>query len=174
MEEEKVILVNEKNEQIGLMPKMEAHEKALLHRAFSVFIFNNKNELMLQQRALNKYHSPGLWTNTCCSHQRDGETNIKAGKRRLKEEMGFVVDLQESISFIYKAPFDNGLTEHEYDHVLLGTYNDEPTINTDEVASWKWMPLEEIKVDISLQPEVYTAWFKVIFDKFYEHINISK
>ncbi|GAA3626608.1 isopentenyl-diphosphate Delta-isomerase [Flavivirga jejuensis] len=174
MEEEKVILVNERDEQIGLMPKMEAHEKALLHRAFSVFIFNDKNELMLQQRALNKYHSPGLWTNTCCSHQRDGETNIKAGQRRLQEEMGFAVDLEESISFIYKAPFDNGLTEYEYDHVLLGKYNDEPTINTDEVASWKWMPIEDVKTDISVQPELYTEWFKVIFDKFYEHINISK
>ncbi|GAA3598045.1 isopentenyl-diphosphate Delta-isomerase [Flavivirga amylovorans] len=174
MEEEKVILVNEKDEQIGLMPKMEAHEKALLHRAFSVFIFNNKNELMLQQRAFGKYHSPGLWTNTCCSHQRDGETNIEAGKRRLQEEMGFVVALKESISFIYKAPFDNGLTEHEYDHVLLGNYEEEPTINPEEVASWKWMPLEEVKADILLRPELYTEWFKVIFDKFYEHINISK
>ncbi|NMH86420.1 isopentenyl-diphosphate Delta-isomerase [Flavivirga algicola] len=174
MEEEKVILVNENDEQIGLMPKMEAHQKALLHRAFSVFIFNDKNELMLQQRALNKYHSPGLWTNTCCSHQRDGETNIEAGKRRLEEEMGFVVDLQESISFIYKAPFDNGLTEHEYDHVLLGKYNDAPTINPDEVVNWKWMPLEEVKADILSQPELYTEWFKVIFDRFYGYINISK
>ncbi|GGD02190.1 isopentenyl-diphosphate Delta-isomerase [Hyunsoonleella pacifica] len=173
MKEEKVILVNEQDEQIGLMPKMEAHEKALLHRAFSVFIFNDSNQLMLQQRALDKYHSPGLWTNTCCSHQRDGETNIEAGKRRLQEEMGFVVDLKESISFIYKAPFDNGLTEHEYDHVLLGKYSGVPKINPEEVASWKWMPLEEIKSDISLHPELYTAWFKVIFDKFYQHININ-
>jgi isopentenyl-diphosphate delta-isomerase len=172
MKEEKVILVNEKDEQIGLMAKLEAHEKALLHRAFSVFIFNDKNELMLQQRAFNKYHSPGLWTNTCCSHQRDGESNIEAGKRRLIEEMGFVVDLKESISFIYKAPFDNGLTEHEFDHVLLGKYNNEPLINRSEVESWKWMPIEEVKVDIELHPENYTAWFKVIFDKFYEHINI--
>ena len=100
MIEEKVILVNENDEQIGLMPKLEAHEKAILHRAFSVFIFNDKNELLLQQRALSKYHSPLLWTNTCCSHQRDGEPNIEAGKRRLKEEMGFVTDLKESISFI--------------------------------------------------------------------------
>lgn len=173
MEEEKVILVNEQDEQIGLMPKMEAHEKALLHRAFSVFIFNKDNKLMLQQRALTKYHSPGLWTNTCCSHQRDGETNIEAGKRRLQEEMGFVVDLKETIAFIYKAPFDNGLTEYEYDHVLLGTYNGKPNINTEEVADWKWMPLEDVKVDISLHPEHYTAWFKVIFEKFYEHININ-
>ena len=173
MEEEKVILVNEQDEQIGLMPKMEAHEKALLHRAFSVFIFNKDNKLMLQQRALTKYHSPGLWTNTCCSHQREGETNIEAGKRRLQEEMGFVVDLKETIAFIYKAPFDNGLTEYEYDHVLLGTYNGKPNINTEEVADWKWMPLEDVKVDISLHPEHYTAWFKVIFEKFYEHININ-
>lgn len=174
MKEEQVILVNKNDEQIGLMPKMEAHEKALLHRAFSVFIFNDKNELMLQQRALSKYHSPGLWTNTCCSHQRDGETNIQAGKRRLKEEMGFVVDLKESISFIYKAPFDNGLTEHEYDHVMLGKYNDLPNINKEEVADWKWMPIEDVKVDMELHPEVYTEWFKIIFSKFYEHINLQK
>ncbi|MEC3907286.1 isopentenyl-diphosphate Delta-isomerase [Tamlana sp. 2201CG12-4] len=173
MEEEKVILVNEKDEQIGLMPKLEAHEKAILHRAFSVFIFNDKNELMLQQRALDKYHSPGLWTNTCCSHQRDGETNIEAGKRRLQEEMGFVVDLIESISFIYKAPFDNGLTEHELDYILLGKYNGAPEINPEEVASWKWMSLEDVKADMSQNPDVYTAWFKVIFDKFYKHLNIE-
>jgi isopentenyl-diphosphate delta-isomerase len=172
MREEHVILVNEKDEQIGLMPKMEAHEKAVLHRAFSVFIFNNKNELMLQQRALSKYHSPGLWTNTCCSHQRDGESNIQAGKRRLMEEMGFVVDLQESISFIYKAPFDNGLTEHEYDHVLIGRYNENPHINREEVADWKWMPLEAVKRDMEVHSELYTEWFKIIFEKFYEHINI--
>jgi isopentenyl-diphosphate Delta-isomerase len=173
MNEEKVILVNEKDEQIGLMPKMEAHEKAILHRAFSVFIFNDKNELMLQQRALSKYHSPGLWTNTCCSHQRDGESNIEAGKRRLQEEMGFVADLKETTSFIYKAPFDNGLTEHEFDHILVGYYNEEPYMNSEEVASWKWKNLEDVKVDISLHPEVYTAWFKIIFDKFYKHINLD-
>lgn len=172
MTEENVILVNEKDEQIGLMPKMEAHEKAVLHRAFSVFIFNNNNELMLQQRALDKYHSPGLWTNTCCSHQRDGETNIQAGTRRLQEEMGFVVDLQESISFIYKAPFENGLTEHEYDHILIGKYNDSPHINLEEVANWKWMPLEAVRKDMNLHPQLYTEWFKIIFEKFYQHINI--
>ncbi len=174
MEEERVILVNENDEQIGTMPKMEAHEKALLHRAFSVFIFNKENELMLQQRAAHKYHSPLLWTNTCCSHQRVGESNIEAGKRRLMEEMGFVVDLEESISFIYKAPFDNGLTEHEFDHVLIGHYDDVPNINLDEVASWKWMPIEKVKADIKQQPELYTEWFKIIFDKLYEHINNFK
>ena len=118
MEEENVILVNESDVQIGLMPKMEAHEKALLHRAFSVFIMNDKGETMIQQRAGHKYHSPLLWTNTCCSHQREGESNIQAGKRRLKEEMGFETELKELFSFIYKAPFDNGLTEHEFDHVM--------------------------------------------------------
>lgn len=173
MTEEKVILVNEKDEQIGLMPKMEAHEKAILHRAFSVFVFNSNNELMLQQRALSKYHSPGLWTNTCCSHQRDGESNIQAGTRRLQEEMGFVTDLEEKTSFIYKAPFDNGLTEHELDHIMVGYYNDDPVINTEEVEAWKWMALEDVKNDILKAPEHYTAWFKIIFEKFYEYININ-
>ena len=130
---------------IGLMPKLEAHQKRFLHRAFSVFILNTKGELMLQQRAKHKYHSPGLWTNTCCSHQRDGETNIQAGKRRLQEEMGFSTELKEVTSFIYKAPFDNGLTEHEFDHVLLGHYEDDPVINLDEVSSWKWMSLSKRK-----------------------------
>lgn len=173
MKEEKVILVDENDNQIGLMAKMEAHEKALLHRAFSVFIFNDKNELMLQQRAKHKYHSPGLWTNTCCSHQREGETNIEAGKRRLQEEMGFVTELKETTSFMYKAPFDNGLTEHEYDHVMIGYFNDEPMINEDEVAAWKWMPLEDVKNDIAKSPDNYTAWFKIIFEKFYQYINVN-
>ncbi|AXO81492.1 isopentenyl-diphosphate Delta-isomerase [Olleya aquimaris] len=173
MKEEQVILVNQFDEQIGLMPKMEAHEKALLHRAFSVFVFNDKNELMLQQRALSKYHSPGLWTNTCCSHQREGETNLQAGTRRLQEEMGFTTALVEKTSFIYKAPFDNGLTEHELDHIMVGYYQEEPIINKDEVESWKWMPLEDVRQDIINQPELYTAWFKIIFDKFYQFINIS-
>lgn len=171
MEEEKVILVNEKDEQIGLMPKMEAHEKAVLHRAFSVFIFNKNNQLMLQQRAAHKYHSPLLWANTCCSHQRDGETNIEAGKRRLQEEMGFVTELENKVSFIYKAPFDNGLTEHEFDHVMVGSYDADPIINPEEVADWKWMSLPDIKTDIAKHPEKYTEWFKIIFDKYYEYIN---
>lgn len=173
MVEEQVILVNEYDEQIGLMPKMEAHEKAVLHRAFSVFVFNTKNELMLQQRAAHKYHSPLLWTNTCCSHQRDGESNIEAGTRRLLEEMGFTTDLKETTSFIYKAPFDNGLTEHELDHIMLGYYENEPIINKQEVEDWKWMPLEDVKHDINVHPEQYTAWFKIIFEKFYNYINTN-
>lgn len=172
MEEEKVILVDENDQKIGLMPKQEAHLKGMLHRAFSVFIFNNKNELMLQQRALHKYHTPGLWANTCCSHQRDGESSLDAGKRRLFEEMGFTADLKETTTFIYKAPFDNGLTEHELDHILVGNFEGDPEINPDEVASWKWMDLEEVKKDIKTNPDIYTAWFKIIFDKFYQHLVV--
>lgn len=171
MQEENVILVNDKDEQIGLMPKMEAHQKGVLHRAFSVFIFNKKDELMLQQRAHSKYHSPGLWTNTCCSHQREGESNIQAGKRRLQEEMGFITDLRDTISFIYKAPFDNGLTEYEFDHILVGKYNEDPILNPEEAAAFKWMNLEDVKRDMEVNPQLYTAWFKIIFDKYYQTIR---
>ncbi len=169
--EEQVILVNKKDEQIGLMPKLEAHEKALLHRAFSVFIFNDKGELLLQQRASHKYHSPNQWTNTCCSHQREGETNIEAGKRRLFEEMGFSTNLKEVFHFIYKAPFNNGLTEHELDHVLIGTYNENPNFNKDEVANFCWMNLDDIKLDIEQNPNKYTVWFKIIFEEYLEQLG---
>ncbi|WP_348822849.1 isopentenyl-diphosphate Delta-isomerase [Flavobacterium aestuarii] len=171
MEEEKVILVNELDEQIGLMPKLEAHEKAILHRAFSVFVLNDKSEIMLQQRAHQKYHSPLLWTNTCCSHQREGETNIQAGNRRLYEEMGFNTELKELFHFIYKAPFDNGLTEHELDHVMIGYYNGEPEINKDEVEAWKWMKIDDIQNDMMENPKDYTVWFKIIFDEFYHFLE---
>lgn len=171
MKEELVILVDENDNKIGLMPKMEAHQKALLHRAFSVFVMNGKGQTLLQQRAGHKYHSPLLWTNTCCSHQRDGESNIEAGRRRLQEEMGFDTELVELFSFVYKAPFDNGLTEHELDHVMLGRYDEDPVINPEEVADWKWMFPSEIKEDIALNPESYTAWFKIIFERFYDHLT---
>ncbi|NBL64869.1 isopentenyl-diphosphate Delta-isomerase [Flavobacterium sp. NST-5] len=174
MTEEKVILVNEKDEQIGLMPKLEAHEKAVLHRAFSIFILNENNQVMLQQRAANKYHSPLLWTNTCCSHQREGETNLQAGNRRLQEEMGFSTELKELFHFIYKAPFDNGLTEHELDHVMIGYYNEAPKINKDEAESWKWMDIDGIKIDLKENPENYTAWFKIIFEEFYHFLEKAK
>lgn len=169
--EEQVILVDLDDNPIGLMPKMEAHEKGILHRAFSVFVLNNKDELMLQKRALHKYHSPGLWTNTCCSHQREGETNIAAGKGRLQEEMGFVTELREVTSFVYKAPFDNGLIEHELDHIMVGQFNQVPTINPEEVAEWKWMPIDAVRYDINQNPENYTVWFIIIFEQFYEQIK---
>jgi len=163
--------VDTADRELGTMEKMEAHEKAVLHRAFSVFIFNDRGELMLQQRAAHKYHSPLLWTNTCCSHQRQGESNIEAGKRRLREEMGFEVDLDKKFHFVYKAEFDNGLTEHELDHVMVGYYNGEPTINPEEVASWKWISMEVLQQDMKDHPQDYTAWFKIIFDRFVEFLT---
>ena len=174
MKEEKVILVDSEDKPIGTLPKMEAHEKGVLHRAFSVFILNQKGELMLQQRAHHKYHSPGLWTNTCCSHQREGEQNIEAGMLRLDEEMGFSFTLEEFFSFIYKAPFDNGLNEHELDHVMLGHFEEVPQINTEEVAEWKWMSLIDIEADIAINPDEYTVWFKIIFERFFNHIKAIK
>ena len=174
MKEEEVILVDTNDRPLGTMPKMEAHQKAVLHRAFSVFILNSKGQMLLQQRAWEKYHSPGLWTNTCCSHQRMGESSLEAGHRRLQEEMGMTTELEELFSFIYKAPFDNGLTEHELDHIMVGYYNEDPVINSDEVEDWKWMKIEDVKNDISLNPDLYTAWFKIIFKNFYNHLNNSK
>ena len=170
MKKENVVLVDRNDNPMGLMPKLEAHEKGVLHRAFSVFILNQKSQLMLQRRALDKYHSPGLWTNTCCSHPRESESNIEAGVRRLKEEMGFTTPLKPMFSFIYKSKFDNGLTEHEFDHVLLGYYDKQPFINTIEVSEWKWMSLDKIILEIKNKPEDFTVWFKIIFERFYNHI----
>src|SRR5699024_10054624 len=163
MEKEHVILVDENDRPIGTMKKIEAHRTALLHRAFSVFIVNDDHQIMIQKRAEHKYHSPGLWANTCCSHQRKGENSIEAGKRRLMEEMGFTTELRETATFIYKAPFDNGLTEHEFDHILVGHYNEDPHINPEEVADWKWVDIDALRKDVSENPGKYTAWFKIIF-----------
>ncbi len=171
--EENVILVDKNDTQIGLMSKLDAHKKGILHRAFSVFVLNNNNEIMLQKRAYNKYHSGGLWTNTCCSHQREGENTIEAGKRRLLEEMGFETELKIITSFIYKVEFENGLTEHELDYLLIGKYLKSPVINKQEVADWKWMKVELIADDIKLNPNNYTSWFKIIFDKFQNKIKIK-
>lgn len=171
MKEEKVLLVDTQDRVLGTMPKLEAHQKGVLHRAFSVFILNRQNALMLQQRAWDKYHSPGLWTNTCCSHQREGEDSLAAGKRRLQEEMGLESPLTPLFTFIYKAPFDNGLTEHELDHVLLGYSEQSPNPNPQEVADWQWMPLEEVQQKLTEQPEQFTVWFKIIFERFYAHIK---
>ncbi|MDG2397616.1 MAG: isopentenyl-diphosphate Delta-isomerase [Flavobacteriaceae bacterium] len=168
MIEENVVLVDKNDKFIGLMPKMEAHQKGLLHRAFSVFIFNDKNEIMLQKRALNKYHSPGLWTNTCCSHPRNNESIISAGLRRLNDEMGFQTDLKELFNFIYKKSFENGLVEYEFDYVLIGSYNNSPKLNLIEAEDWKWMSLDEIKKDVEANPNNYTAWLKIIINDFFE------
>ena len=169
-----VILVDENDNPIGTMPKMEAHEKAMLHRAFSVFILNANDEVLLQQRANDKYHSAGLRTNTCCSHPHPGEDTLGAARRRLKEEMGMEADLQFVFKFMYKAPFDNLLTEHEIDHVFIGKTDQLPVINPEEVASYKYMKPEEIKLDMEQNPQSYTVWFRIIFNEFYKEIFTHK
>ncbi|HML69825.1 MAG TPA: isopentenyl-diphosphate Delta-isomerase [Macellibacteroides fermentans] len=169
-----VILVDENDNPVGTMPKMEAHEKAMLHRAFSVFILNANDEVLLQQRANDKYHSAGLWTNTCCSHPHPGEDTLGAARRRLKEEMGMEADLQFVFKFMYKAPFDNLLTEHEIDHVFIGKTDQLPIINPEEVASYKYMKPEEIKLDMEQNPQSYTVWFRIIFNEFYKEIFTHK
>ena len=171
---EYVILVDENDQPIGQMEKQAAHVTPHLHRAFSVFVFNSKGELLLQQRAFSKYHSPGLWTNTCCSHPRAGETTLEAASRRLMEEMGMVCDLREVYTFIYKAPVGQGLTEHEFDHVLIGRSDAIPNLNAEEVASWKYMSLDDLKEDLLLHPEHYTEWFKITFDEMTHHANVLK
>jgi len=162
---EHVVLVDENDLPIGQMEKMEAHEKGELHRAFSIFIFNSNNELLLQQRALHKYHSGGLWTNTCCSHQRVGERNIDAANRRLLEEMGMRCPLEYGFNFIYKAQFESGLMEHEFDHVFFGLSDDLPVINKDEVESYRYLDLASLKSDIDAHPESYTPWLKICLDR---------
>lgn len=169
---EQVILVDENDRQVGLMEKQAAHVNPHLHRAFSIFIFNSKGELLMQQRALSKYHSPGLWTNTCCSHPRDGETLTEATSRRLMEEMGMTCEMHEVYTFIYKAPVGQGLTEHEFDHVWIGRSDDTPQINREEVESWKYMSLDDLKVDIQLHPELYTEWFKITFEEMSHHAEL--
>ncbi|MDG2372522.1 MAG: isopentenyl-diphosphate Delta-isomerase [Flavobacteriaceae bacterium] len=174
MKEEEVILVDSQDQILGTMPKMEAHEKGVLHRAFSIFILNSKRKILLQKRAKNKYHSSGLWTNTCCSHQRINETSISAGNRRLKEEMGIDTNLEEIFTFKYKATFANGLTEHELDHILIGFTEKKPIINTDEVSDWKWENIDFIHQDLSNNPNKYTIWFKIIFDEFINYLKIDE
>lgn len=160
-----VILVDEQDQEIGLMEKMEAHEKGVLHRAFSVFVFNDQGQFLLQQRAFSKYHSGGLWTNTCCSHPRKGETVLEAATRRLQEEMGFVVPLEAQFSFIYFRELDNDLIEHELDHVVFGKFNGVPAINQDEVASYKYVDKNELIEDMKANPTNYTEWFKICFEE---------
>lgn len=168
---EQVILVDETDKPIGLMEKQAAHNGPHLHRAFSIFVFNSKGELLMQQRALSKYHSPGLWTNTCCSHPRDGETLAQATSRRLMEEMGMQCEMKEAYTFIYQAPVGQGLTEHELDHVWIGHSDTTPLINREEVEAWKYMRLDDIAADIHAQPQNYTEWFKITFDTLVDNIN---
>jgi isopentenyl-diphosphate Delta-isomerase len=160
-----VILVDKKDKEIGTMEKIEAHKKGLLHRAFSIFVFNSDNELLLQKRADSKYHSPGLWTNTCCSHPTPNSTIEKDIHERLKDEMGFDCELKKSFTFIYRAEFDNGLTENEFDHVFIGHYENNPKPNEKEVSDYKWLSLDKLKKDIIDNPNIYTYWLKKIIDR---------
>tara|TARA_B100000989_G_scaffold6171_1_gene4300 strand:- start:7527 stop:8045 length:519 start_codon:yes stop_codon:yes gene_type:complete len=171
MSKENVILVDENDNQVGLMPKLEAHEKGLLHRAFSIFIFNSKYELLLQKRSSSKYHSGGLWTNTCCSHPREGEDTSDAANRRLIEEMGIETSLRKVHDFIYKAELDNNLTEHEFDHVFYGVYNEDPVINRDEADDFKWIDMGLLNEDIKINGDNYTVWFKIAFEYFYNYLK---
>ena len=171
MSEEKVILVDKNDNQIGFMPKLEAHQKGVLHRAFSIFIFNNKYELLLQKRASSKYHSGGLWTNTCCSHPRQDEDILDAANRRLIEEMGIETSLRKVHDFIYKAELDNNLTEHEFDHVFYGIYNEDPIINKDEADDFKWIDMDSLNEDIKTNGDNYTIWFKIAFEYFYNYLK---
>ena len=158
-----VILVDKEDNELGFMEKMEAHQKGLLHRAFSVFIFNSKGELLLQQRADAKYHSAGLWTNTCCSHPVPGENVPEAASRRLMEEMGITAKLIPVFQFLYETKFENGLIEHEFDHVLFGISNEHPNINVFEVQNWKYINMETLAIELETKPQNYTAWLKLCF-----------
>jgi isopentenyl-diphosphate delta-isomerase len=163
--EDQVILVNESDFPVGVMGKTEAHKKPILHRAFSVFIFNSNGEMLLQRRALGKYHSAGLWTNTCCSHPRPGEDTASAAARRLKEEMGFSTELEKIFDFVYQASLENGLHEYEFDHVFIGTYDGEIIPDPHEVIEYCFMDMEAIKLSLEKFPERYTAWFAIVFPK---------
>lgn len=163
---ESVVLVNDKDEEVGKMEKLETHQKALLHRAFSIFIFNKKGEWLLQQRALSKYHSAGLWSNACCSHPRFGEDPLKGAHRRLNEEMGFDCDLDYLFKFQYFAPnIGPNITENEIDHIFIGKYDGKVISNLDEVMAWKWVTRDTLASDLQKNPTIYTFWLKTIFEK---------
>lgn len=164
--EEQVILVNENDEAIGIGEKSRTHVEGSLHRAFSLFIFNAEGDLLLQKRAPTKYHSGNLWSNTCCGHPRPGEGLEVAAHRRLREEMGFDCALTESFSLIYQAELGNGSIEHEYDHVLVGRFDGEPRLNSDEAIDWRWTDIETLKSDLQKNPTSYTYWLRLLLNRF--------
>ncbi len=174
METEQIILVDPSDRKVGAMGKLAAHRSGLLHRAFSVFIFNARGELLLQQRAPGKYHSGGLWSNTCCSHPRPGEATLAAARRRLKEEMGFTTKLREVFSFIYRVKFANGLMEHEYDHVLVGRFDRVPRPDSAEAEDWKWVSLSQLRRDIRRHPRRYSFWLKVCLPELMRRFRASR
>jgi isopentenyl-diphosphate Delta-isomerase len=163
--QEQLILVDERDEAVGVEEKITAHLNGALHRAFSIFIFNSVGQLLLQKRAGTKYHSKGLWSNTCCGHPRPGESIEEASRRRLKEEMGFDCEVQKVFEFIYQASLEDGLKEYEYDHVFVGRFDGSPTPNSDEVADWKWVNLTTLRLDMKARPDKYTYWFMLSIDE---------
>ena len=169
-----MILVNEKDEWLGLEEKMEAHKKGLLHRAFSVFVLNSNNEVLMQQGAIDKYHSGGLWSNTCCSHPRAGESTLQAAHRRLQEEMGLDCELEKIFTFRYRAEVDNMLIENEYDHIYIGHFEGVPILNEEEVAQYKFVGLDELTEWVESEPETFTVWFRMVLPKFVEHSRLLK
>jgi isopentenyl-diphosphate delta-isomerase len=166
--EDRVILVDESDQEIGSEEKLEAHRQGKLHRAFSIFVFNPEGQVLLQKRSTKKYHSDGLWTNTCCSHPRPGEPMEKEIQRKLEQEMGFECDLQWIFNFTYKVEFQNQLIEHEIDHVFIGRYDGSPKPNPEEVDDWKWMDLEALINDLKTNPETYSYWLKMCIDQVLE------
>lgn len=174
LSEENVVLVNNRDEPIGIEGKTNAHVKGLLHRAFSVFVVNASGQLLMQRRALTKYHSKGLWSNTCCGHPRPGETIEEASRRRLREEMGFVSELSEVFEFIYHANLEDGLIEHEYDHVLVGWFEGVPRPDPTEIAEWRWLDMATLSIDLKDYPESYTYWFRISFDRFVRAISVDR
>lgn len=171
---ETVILVDKHDRQIGIEEKLKAHREGKLHRAFSVFIFNDEGEMLLQKRALHKYHSAGLWTNACCSHPRPGEPVAQAATRRLQEEMGFACKLQKAFDFIYKVEFDNGLIEHEFDHVFVGNYDGGIAPDPDEVVDYRWVKIATLKKEIETFPEKYTVWFKLALERTLQFAAVNR
>jgi isopentenyl-diphosphate delta-isomerase len=172
--EETVILVDHNDREVGGAEKLQAHREGSLHRAFSVFVFNSRGELLLQQRARAKYHSGGLWTNTCCSHPRLGEGTEEAAHRRLVEEMGFDCELEEAFHFTYRVEFGDGLVEHEFDHVFLGRFDGAPTPDPQEVGDWKWADTEALEKDLGENPGRYAHWFKLALPQVLSRVRASK
>ena len=168
--EEQVVLVNEQDEVLGLMEKMQAHENGILHRAFSVFLFNGKGEMLLQKRAAGKYHSPNQWTNAVCSHPRIDETYLEGAKRRLKEELGIEAELSEKFNFVYKADVGQNLWEHELDHVFTGNFEGEVHLNADEVSEIRYISMEDLDREMTASPENFTEWFKIILAEYKHHL----
>ena len=166
-----VILVDENNNQIGLEEKILAHKKNLLHRAFSIFIFNDSFEILLQKRAPNKYHSGNLWTNTCCSHPLENLSLVESAKKRLVEEMGIKANLNEVFSFIYQAEFGNGLSDYEYDHVLFGISNTQPILNPDEAIDYKWIKISDLKAQIEKNPANFTVWLQIMINNYFKYFE---